>query len=205
MNENLQNRDYVLVIDKSGSMEEKDTPTGQSRWKYAQESAHAIASKVAEFDPDGITVVPFAGSFKMYENTTAAKLKDIWAENEPMGGTVLAPVLKRIFEDYRKRKAAGQTKPNGEMLLVITDGQPQDEAAVAKEIVAFGNSLGNGDEEYGISFIQVGKDSGATNFLRKLDDDLTKQGAKHDIVDAKTMDEVEQIGLTETLIAALND
>lgn len=205
MNEQLQNRDYVLVIDKSGSMESKDTPTGQSRWKYAQESADAIATKVEGFDPDGITVIPFAGSFKMYENTTAAKLKDIWAENEPMGGTILAPVLKKIFDDYKKRKAAGQTKANGEMLLVITDGQPQDEAAVAKEIVAFGNTLGGGDDEYAISFIQVGKDGEASRFLKRLDDDLTKQGAKYDIVDTKTMDEVEAIGLTETLMAALND
>jgi Mg-chelatase subunit ChlD len=203
--EQLKGRDYVLVIDKSGSMEEKDTPTGQTRWAYAQESALAIARRVAEFDPDGITVIPFAGTFKMYENTTPEKLKDVWAENTPMGGTMLAPVLKAVFESYAKRKAANQAKPNGELLLVITDGQPQDEAAVASTIVQFGNKLDNADSEYGISFIQVGKDLSASAFLKRLDDDLTKQGAKHDIVDTKTMEEVETIGLTETLIAALND
>lgn len=57
----------------------------------------------------------------------------------------------------------------------------------------------------GISFLQVGKDSGAHAFLKRLDDDLVKQGAKHDIVDTKTMEELETIGLTEALIAALND
>jgi Mg-chelatase subunit ChlD len=203
--EALKNRDFVLVIDKSGSMEEKDTPTGQSRWAYAQESTLAIARKVNEFDPDGITVIPFAGTFKSYLNTTPEKLKDVWVENSPMGGTVLAPVLRSVFESYLARKAANQAKPNGEMLLVITDGQPQDENEVAKTIVNFANKLENADSEYGISFIQVGKDASAAAFLKRLDDDLTKQGAKHDIVDTKTMEEVETIGLTETLIAALND
>jgi Mg-chelatase subunit ChlD len=201
----LENRDYVLVLDKSGSMSEKDCPGGKSRWASSQESTHAIASKVAEWDNDGLTVIPFASTHKVYENTTPAKVTDIFKENEPMGGTTLAPVLKAVFESYKARKKAGTTKPNGELLIVVTDGQPSDEAQVAKEIVAFGNSLENADAEYGIQFLQVGKDQAASQFLKKLDDDLTKQGAKHDIVDTKTMDELENIGLTEALLAALND
>jgi len=201
----LENRDYVIVLDKSGSMGDTDTPTGQSRWAYAQESTEAIAREVSKIDKDGITVIPFSSSFKVYENQTESKLKEIWKEQSPGGGTTLAPVLKQVFADYMKRKKAGQTKPNGEVLLVVTDGQPSDEKEVAQEIIRFGNQLDNADSEYGISFIQVGKDPGATQFLKKLDDNLTSQGAKYDIVDTKTMDEVEQIGLTETLMAALND
>lgn len=200
----LENRDYVLILDKSGSMGTRDC-NGKTRWEAARESTEAIASKVQGFDPDGITVIPFAGSSKQYDNTTADKVAQIFKENEPMGGTVLAPVLEKVFADYKKRKAAGQTKPNGEMLLVVTDGCPEDEAAVARSIVAFGNSLENADQEYGISFLQIGKDGGAAEFLRRLDDDLVKQGAKHDIVDAKTMEEVEQIGITAALVAALED
>lgn len=203
--ERLKNRDYVLVIDKSGSMQEKDTPSGQSRWDYAQESTLAIAAKCEEYDPDGIKLIVFSGGFKTYENTTAAKVKEVFAENSPMGGTVLAPVLQSCFDDYLKRKAAGQTKANGEILLCVTDGQPTDEAAVAKTIVEFANKLENGDGEYGISFVQVGKDAGASAFLKKLDDDLTKQGAKHDIVDTKTFEEMENVGLVDALVAALDD
>lgn len=201
----LANRDYVLVLDKSGSMEEKDTPSGQTRWAYAKESVMAITNKISELDPDGITVIPFAGSFRVHENATPGNVKAILDEHSPMGATVLAPVLKAVFADYNKRKAAGQTKANGEMLLVVTDGQPADEGDVAKAIVAFGNGLANADDEYGISFLQIGKDPSATRFLKKLDDDLTSMGAKYDIVDTKTIEEVEQVGLTEALIAALND
>lgn len=205
--EKLKNRDYVLVLDKSGSMVETDTPTGKSRWEYAKESTLAIAQKISELDPDGITVIPFAGSFKVYENTTPQKVAQVFQENSPMGGTVLAPVLHRIFSDYLARKKAGHAKPNGEICMVITDGQPNDEDDVAKEIVWFGNQLpaATADEEYGISFIQVGKDAHAASYLKRLDDGLSREGAKFDIVNTKTMDELENCGLTEALIAALED
>lgn len=205
MESTLNNRDYTLIIDKSGSMNETDCPNGRSRWQYMQESALAIAAQVAKLDPDGMTVIPFSGNFKTYENVGAEKVKDIFTEQSPMGSTILAPVLKSAFDSYLKRKAKGETKANGEMLLVVTDGQPEDETQVAQEIINFTKKLENGDGEYGITFVQIGKDQGATNFLRRLDDGLEKQGAKFDIVDTKTIDEVEQLGLTETLMAALND
>lgn len=201
----LENRDYVMVIDKSGSMNEMDCPGGKSRWDSCRETTEAVANKLQQWDPDGITVIPFAGSFKIYPNTTPAKVKDVFKENEPLGGTILAPVLKAVFADYIARKKAGTTKANGEILVVVTDGQPSDECEVAKEIVNFTKTLDNGDGEYGIQFLQVGKDAGAAKFLKKLDDDLVSQGAKFDIVDTKTMEELENIGLTEALMASLND
>lgn len=205
MNENLQNRDYVVIIDKSGSMIGTDTPNGQTRFKYAEESTVAIASMLEQYDPDGITVIPFAGNFKVYDNTTAAKVTDVFRENQPMGGTVLAPPLKSVFDNYLAAKKAGTSKANGMIVLVITDGQPSDGPEAAKAISDFTQHLDNGDGEFGLTFIQVGRDVEATKFLKALDDDLVKAGAKFDIVDTKTIDEVEQIGLTETLLAALND
>lgn len=201
----LENRDYVIVIDKSGSMGESDTKSGQTRFKEAEESTIALANAVAPFDADGITVIPFAGSFKVYESVTPAKVKDVFKENQPMGGTTLAPVLKHVFDSYNSRKKAGNTKANGEILIVITDGQPTDEKEVANEIVKFTKTLANGDDEYGIAFFQVGKDVQASKFLKKLDDDLVSLGAAHDIVDTKTMEELENIGVTEALMAALDD
>lgn len=202
--ERLKNRDYVLVIDKSGSMEERDCAGGKSRWVYAQESTMAIARRVNEWDPDGITVIPFAGSFKVYDNTTPDKVKDIFNENSPMGGTTLSPVLEQVFTTHFNQKQKGTLKANGTLCLVVTDGQPSDEQAVARSIVNFTKKL-DSREEFGLSFIQVGKDSSASAYLKRLDDHLTAEGAKYDIVDTKTIEEVESIGLEETLVAALTD
>lgn len=201
----LQERDFVMVIDKSGSMEEEDCPGGLTRFKSAEETTVAVAKKLQALDPDGITVIPFSSTFKVYENTTPDKVSQIFKENQPMGGTILAPVLSNVFKSYLDRKKAGTTKKNGEILVVVTDGAPADEKEVAKTIVNFTKSLDNGDNEYGVLFLQVGKDGGAAKFLKSLDDDLTKQGASHDIVDTKTMEELENIGLTEALLASLND
>lgn len=132
-------------------------------------------------------------------------MNDIFRENSPMGSTILTPVLEDIFTDYRKRKAAGTTQPNGQIVMIVTDGCPEDEAKVAKSIVNFTKTLDNGDDEFGISFMQIGKDTHATEFLRRLDDNLEKEGAKFDIVDCKTIDEVERVGLMECLTAALTD
>lgn len=202
--EKVKNRDYYVVIDKSGSMEERDCPGGQSRWSAAQESTLAIARKCNEYDPDGITIVPFSGSFRRYENTTPDKVKDVFNENSPMGGTVLAPVLQSIFDTHLEQKASGTLKQNGSMVLVVTDGLPQDENEVAKAIIAFTKKIPTRDE-FGISFIQVGKDVHAHEYLKRLDTHLQAEGSKLDIVNTKTMEEVEQVGLTEALIAALTD
>ncbi|UKO99910.1 vWA domain-containing protein [Nostoc sp. UHCC 0870] len=200
----LENRDYTLIIDKSGSMATPDQKGGRNRWVTAQESTLALASKCEQFDPDGITLYVFSGRFKRYENVTAAKVAQIFLENDPSGTTDLAAVLKHATDDYFQRKASGKTKPNGETILVVTDGEPDDRKAVMKVIIEASRRLDR-DEELAISFIQVGKDAQATRFLKVLDDELQSAGAKFDICDTITMDDMEDMSLSEVLLNAITD
>ncbi len=200
----LENRDYTLIIDKSGSMSTKDKPGGMSRWQIMQESALALASKCEELDPDGITVYLFSGKFKRYDNVTAAKVGTIFQENDPSGRTDLAAVLGDAVNSYFQRKAAGQIPANGEIILVVTDGEPDDRKAVMDVILAATQKLDR-DEELAISFIQVGIDETATKFLKILDDDLGRAGAKFDIVDTITMNDMEDLTLKEVLLSAISD
>jgi uncharacterized protein with von Willebrand factor type A (vWA) domain len=200
----LENRDYTLIIDKSGSMSIKDQPGGKSRWQAMQESALAVASKCEEFDPDGITVYLFSGKFKRYDNVTSNKVGQIFHENEPSGRTDLAGVLLDATNSYLQRKANRQTKPNGETILVVTDGEPDDRKAVMKVIIETSRRMDR-DEELAISFIQVGNDADATKFLKVLDDELQSAGAKFDIVDTIAIDDMEDMTLTEVLLNAITD
>ncbi|MFO0171572.1 MAG: hypothetical protein ACK51W_03660, partial [Aphanizomenon sp.] len=177
---------------------------GRSRWVAAQESTLALASKCEQFDPDGITIYLFSGKFKRYDNVTSAKVTQIFTENDPSGTTDLAGVLKNATDDYLQRKAAGQTKPNGETILVVTDGEPDDRKAVMRVIIEVSRRLDR-DEELAISFIQVGNDAQATRFLKILDDELQSAGAKFDICDTITMDDMEDMSLSEVLLNAIND
>ncbi len=200
----LENRDYTLIIDKSGSMATPDQKGGRTRWVAAEESTFALASKCEQFDPDGITIYTFSGRFKRYENVTSNKVMQVFKENDPSGTTDLAAVLKHATDNYFQRKAAGETKPNGETILVITDGEPDDRKAVMKVIIETSRRMDK-DEELGISFIQVGTDPHATRFLKVLDDEMQSAGAKFDICDTITMEDMEDYSLSEVLLNAIVD
>ncbi|TRT88419.1 MAG: VWA domain-containing protein [Microcystis aeruginosa Ma_AC_P_19900807_S299] len=178
----VQDRDYTLIIDKSGSMSTADKPSEKTRWQIAQESTLALARKCEEIDPDGITIYLFSGRFRRYDNVTSSKVTQIYQENEPMGRTDLAAVLQTI--------------------LVITDGEPDDRKAVMRQIIEASRKL-DSDQELAISLIQVGNDRQATEFLKALDDQLESAGAKFDIVDTITIDDMEDMTLAEVLLNAI--
>jgi hypothetical protein len=200
----LTHRDYTLILDKSGSMSTQDPGSSASRWDQAQESTLALARKCEQLDPDGITVYTFSSRFKRYNNVTAAKVAQIFQENDPMGSTDLAGVLQSATQDYFQRKSQGKTQPNGETILVVTDGEPDDKRAVIEVIVRATQSMDR-DEELAISFIQTGRDANATKYLQLLDDELEKVGAKFDIVDTVTLDDMADMSLAEVLLNAIVD
>lgn len=200
----VDNRDFTLIIDKSGSMSTPDQAGGRSRWESAQESTLALARKCEQFDPDGITVYLFSSRFKRYENVTSSKVAQIFQENDPAGTTNLAAVLQDATHQYFQRKAAGQTKAGGETILVVTDGEPDDRKAVMKAIIEASRRMDR-DEELGISIIQVGSDATASRFLKALDDELQGAGAKFDICDTITIDDMADMTLAEVLLNAIND
>jgi Mg-chelatase subunit ChlD len=200
----MSDRDYTLIIDKSGSMSTPDQMGGRSRWEIAQESTLALARKAEQFDPDGITVYVFSGRFKRYDDVTSAKVAQIFLENDPSGTTNLASVLQDALNNYFQRKAAGKTKPNGETILVITDGEPDDRKAVFEVIIHATRQMER-DEELAISIIQVGSDAQATKFLKALDDQLQSVGAKFDICDTVTLDDLEEMSLVDVLTNAITD
>ncbi|EAZ92200.1 vWA domain-containing protein [Crocosphaera chwakensis] len=200
----IENRDYTLMIDKSSSMATSDGPDGKTRWQIAQESTLALAKKCEEIDPDGITVYVFSGRFRRYDNVTSDKVTKVYEENEPMGQTDLAGVLQDGLNNYFERKAGGKTQANGETFIIITDGEPTDRKAVISLIMDASQNVDR-EDELGISFIQVGTDKNATRFYKALDDDLQSAGAKFDIVDTVTVDDMKGMSLTDVLLNALID
>lgn len=195
-------RDYTLIIDKSGSMSQRDQVGGRSRWAAAREGSQALAAKCEELDADGMTLYVFGSRFRRYDNVTAARVARIFEENEPCGGTDLAGVLTHAFDAYFARKARGTARP--ETIVVLTDGEPDDQRAVIKAVLAASRRIDR-DEELAVSFVQVGRDADARRFLKLLDDELVSAGAPFDICDTVTLDEAEEMGLTDVLLAAIHD
>jgi Mg-chelatase subunit ChlD len=200
----LEGKDYVITLDRSGSMD-SDVRPGYTRWQQAQEYTMSLAKFANKYDPDGIKVITFNGRSEQFDNVTEEKVAEVFKTISPMGGTCMAPALKLAFDSYIARKKANETN-NGEINIVVCDGEPSDRLEVMKAIAEFTKSLDSHDE-YGITFIQTGNDSSARDFLKALDDKLESAGAKYDIVDTKTCDEIDQLGLSveDILVAALDD
>lgn len=194
----LSEYDLYLLIDRSGSMDRPvKVGSTRSRWEAAQETTQQIADTMAKVDTDGITVVVFGGStVRVQENVTGDKVAEVFATNRPSGST---PTDQALTETLRV--AAKSAKKD--LIVVMTDGVPDDKEALAKVIVAQANRQ-QADDDTTILFVQVGDDQQATDYLTRLDDGL--KGAKFDIVDAKTMAQAEEYSsIEQLLLAAIND
>jgi Mg-chelatase subunit ChlD len=192
----LSEYDFVLVGDASGSMGETDMPGKRSRWDSMQESMMSFARDVGKIDSDGVGLVLFGGSnVNVKDGCDADAIKAQFDARAPRGGTPLAEALKEAF------KLAGKSAKK-DMIIVFTDGVPDDPLAVASLIRDQSNKQ-TADDELTILFIQVGYNAEATRYLQGLDDNL--KGAKFDIVDVKTMAEAEAFASTAELIMAAID
>lgn len=187
----LSEYDFIVCVDKSGSMGETDC-NGKSRWEAMQESVIAFVRDITKLDSDGIGLVVFGNVVQHYDNVGVDQVKAIFEQHSPRGGTPLHAALTSALQ------LAGKSAKK-DFIVVFTDGEPEDKAAAAEVIRNAANSLEK-DEDLTILFIQVGRDAGATAYLRQLDDQLT--GAKFDIVDAKTITEAEAFASTTDLIVS---
>lgn len=198
----LDGRDYVLLLDKSTSMNDNDGGS-QSRWQRAQEWTIGLVAEMVKHDPDGITVIPFAGSHTVYENVNSADMvKKIFAEVSPNGSTATGKVFAEVLGNWRKTRGTEGFRPL--TVVCVTDGDASDRELLKSSIVDCANSM-EADEECGILFAQIGSDPNATALLEYLDNGLQAAGAKFDIVDCKTADQLENITLAEALLEAVND
>jgi hypothetical protein len=212
--EQLKQYDFFILIDKSGSMSTRDCPGNLTRWKAAEEATIALARKCDEFDDDGITVITFSNNFNVYDNVKGGDyvVEKIFRENGPSGSTDTAKVLNYVFNEYTGKSGlfsglmkSSKNKPKKPIIvLVITDGVPDSQSGVIDAIVNVTKKIG-GREEIGLNFLQVGRDRGARDFLKMLDDELVKKGAKFDIVDTKTFEEMGDMLLADVLLNSLTD
>lgn len=187
----LTEYDFIVLVDASGSMSETDCPGNRSRWDYMQESLMSFVRDIEKLDSDGLGLVIFGGSQVSSEDgVTSEKIKSIFSQRSPRGSTPLAEAL------IAGLALAGKSDKK-DFLIVFTDGVP-DDAAKAMDVIRKQANSQKADEDCTILFVQVGRDAGATAYLKKLDDDLT--GAKFDIVSTKTIEEAEKFATTTDLI-----
>jgi hypothetical protein len=206
----LENRDYTVIVAKTAARVAHAPPGFENRWVAAETAVLALVHKCQDLDPDGITVYISStnhpnGTFKQYRQVTSDRLDQVFRENYPPDALNLLDGLHAALEDYFTRKATGQTKPNGEIIVVLIDGEPPDRRAIVKEIVQATYKIDR-DQELGIGFVQIGDDLIARGFLDALDENLRSAvGAKFDIVNTKVLEEIKTDCLTDFLLDIIRD
>lgn len=184
-------RDYVLIIDRSGSMS-----TG-TRWREACSAVKTLAPYVCKFDPDGISIIFFDNAIEKFDNiTSSVQVEKLFESYKPRGSTNLALALHEAFDDHFSGSRGATT------ILVVTDGAPDSKTEVERILRRAANSVEHLDE-LSVSFIQIGDDAGASKFLEHLDDTL--ENVKFDIVDTISSDECRKITFSELVARSIYD
>ncbi|MBC7998709.1 MAG: hypothetical protein IAF58_12245 [Leptolyngbya sp.] len=191
----LTNHDLVLFIDKSSSMNSPFEGTGLSQWDWCKTSAHDLFSVSAYF-PLGITVVMFDSNYEVLKGRTARDIEGIFQHYGPSGGTDLAkPFWEQLSEYFNRR--SDKSRPM--IFAVISDFGTSGEQI--REGVYEAARRVRTAQELTISLLEVGKGGGL--LVQTLDTDLVNVGARFDIVDATSSEDLAKIGLKNALIAGL--
>lgn len=195
----LSSFDTVFLIDDSGSM------AGRS-WREVKEALRAIAPICTAHDDNGIDVY-FLNARSGADPDGAGGYRNIRGPDQveylfnhvrPAGGTPTGTRINQILKPYLRHyeKQVARTgnpddcgvKPVN--MIVITDGVPTDDPeAVIVSIAKKLDRLEAPPHQVGIQFFQVGRELGAAEALRELDDGLAQQGGGvRDMVDTATWD-----------------
>ena len=215
----LSKYDFKILIDKSGSMATNDVIGSDgkniTRWKQAHEWSKSIAYICNQYDSDGIDIILFDDNTSINEGVNDSRVDEVFRKNSPGGSTNTALAIQKALPEYFGgiskaflgsifgSKYAKVTRKKPVILLIFTDGEPNSELDLMNAIIEITKRISS-REEVGISFLQVGNDSRAKRFLKKLDDDLESEGAKFDIVNVKTYDDTLNMSIEDIFYDALS-
>jgi len=192
-----------VIIDISGSMGDADGTGNQSKFEWCHDQVRTLAQKLAPYNRT-LNITTFNPEFDTNENCSPSQLEQIYSTVKPKGGTnLVAPLEARLSAIETKYAGTNQRA----LIVVITDGMPnipRDPMLVNDAIIRFTQHM-NDPNKVKITFLQIGDTFEGKDFCLRLDDDLVNEGAKYDIVDTETFDELKQIGIINALIDALLD
>ncbi|KAF2119957.1 hypothetical protein BDV96DRAFT_566412 [Lophiotrema nucula] len=175
----LRTFDTVFLIDDSGSM------CGRS-WRETREALETITPICTQRDADGIDIYFLNHpDSEFYQNVTSpGTVSEIFDTVRPGGGTPTGQRLNKLLRPYLARYQANPegTKPIN--IIVITDGEPSDD--VETPIIVAAKKLDKLEApawQVGIQFFQVGKEPGAREHLKQLDDGLAELAGDDELRD----------------------
>jgi hypothetical protein len=199
----ISNYTLELLVDRSKSMQRQDCPGDLSRWQWCGQQAGQLAKSLAPFTPNGLTIIPFAGEYDVFEHATPQNIDIMFNNINLQSGTRLFEPLTERLDSYFAHR-----KPNSKPLLIVivTDGipSPRFEPALVKQTLIEASQKMKYENEVVVIFCQIGgQDRFGQRYLTDLDQNLMNYGAKYHFVHAIPFDELQEIGLGPALASQI--
>ena len=194
---NLQNLEAIFLFDLSGSMEI------DQRYSQMCEVGLMLAEDISEIDQNGtIGFITFGGKVVDHGDLTYEALKEKFKELKLRGSTPLCQALTQALPRIKKFVTGPEAMHN--LIVVVTDGEPDDKLRVAQAIKALAELTTN-DDQLAIQFVQVGNDPGAKKFLEYLDDQMSSVCDGKDIVNTTHFSQISNLSLEDFVQMAFSD
>lgn len=198
----LRDRDYSFILGRAQC--QYAVPGLNEHWQAAQTAICRLVKACDVLDQDGIVLYapqPDAQGnpgFCRHLGVTGSQLPDWLRQHLPPAPIPVAQVVCQALTDYHRRKQAGHTKPNGEIIVAIFDGEPEAPLEIVRAIVKATHQL-DSPHELGIGLLQIGDNSIAEGFFSLLEEDLALAGAAHNIVKFCKVKSLDLDGLADFL------
>ncbi len=176
-----------------------NNPTGGeqhlwTRWDSAKVAANSIAEVAISLDANSTVDVMLWDSLRgRFQNSLtsinrSSEINTLFDNNHPERGST--PLYEALLEIYNKKLKDLLTRSEPFTVIILTDGSPDYPNKVKsffKTIIKDHRLEEKGRETLAaFSFVRMGDDPGAINFLQDLDDNLIQElDIKIDIVDTK--------------------
>jgi hypothetical protein len=190
----------LFIVDQSGSMgdllqQDKD---GRTKWDWCNDAMSDFSKDMGTLLETGqLMLIMFDDKFETFPNCTPTQVQEMFRKFAPRGGTIMGPPLEVGLQEHFRHSS----KPM--LIIILTDGCPGDPRAVEKAIVAATNKM-NGPQELKIRFLEIGDQYQGSSLLDLLDTRLVTAGARYDVVDYASFDEVKKLGLARAMVCEVS-
>jgi uncharacterized protein YegL len=196
------NKEYIIAGDISASMTTIDSACGgNTRYAYMLEKFKQFIQVASDFDEHGSpTIIMFGERAHVFEHCDLKKVNDLTNWQNFEGFTNLHLAIDAAFGVHKeeKREQAAEKKFHpGTVLMVFTDGDPTNRAAVKRSLEKIVNSV-DSEDEFQVIFLTVGTVTRELSaYLEALHDELEDKSVNpndYDIIHVEKLEDVDFFG-----------
>lgn len=212
----LNSYDLVLLLDSSGSMNDKDCPAAGShenvflskgftkeecltRWQWCAHELTELDKQTKGVLSEPLRVACFAKKTHNFSGLTFATVSQIFFYTSPKGNTDTTSAMKAELADFMQKRTQGEhQKPL--MLVVLSDCCPDNKSSVKETLQKLSDSTK--PNEVCVLFLQIGNDRNGEHFIAQLNREVQSGRIRSDVVRTISFTDLLQNGVGQVLIDA---